>query len=161
LRGFIEYSTDVFERASVERMLDHFTRLLQAVLAEPDAPVSSVPLLSDDEIRRQLDSDAASPGDPAVPVHLAFVKRARAFAGATAVISQAEPPGGLGRLPRINPDDLTLTCTFSEQTGDVAYVLYTSGSTGRPKGVTVAHDSLAHHAREIARLFSLEPSDRV
>ena len=50
---------------------------------------------------------------------------------------------------------------MSEPTGDLAYVLYTSGSTGRPKGVAVAHDSLAHHAREIAQLFTLEPSDRI
>jgi amino acid adenylation domain-containing protein/non-ribosomal peptide synthase protein (TIGR01720 family) len=44
---------------------------------------------------------------------------------------------------------------------DLAYVIYTSGSTGKPKGVMVAHRSLANHTLAMARLFALQPHDRV
>ena len=42
-----------------------------------------------------------------------------------------------------------------------AYLIYTSGSTGEPKGVMLTHRGLVHHARAIADLYRLGPSDRV
>lgn len=243
LRGMLEYSTDVFDRASVERMLDHFTRLLQAAVNLPEAPISSLPLLSPDEVERQLAADPAGEAEPALPVHLAFVTRARACpdapavitggrvwtygeldarsaalaatlhargvavgsvvavqldsgpelvvtllgvlragcsylpleprvpearrawmardAGASALVMLDEPSGELAGLPALSPNQPATACLADDLRGDTAYVLYTSGSTGRPKGVAVTHASLAHHSREIARCFALEPHDRV
>ena len=41
----VEYNADLFEQQTVERFTNHFRRLLAAVVAEPHAPVSSLPLL--------------------------------------------------------------------------------------------------------------------
>ncbi len=40
------YRTDLFEASSIERMGTHFSQLLEAALAQPDAPVGSLSLLS-------------------------------------------------------------------------------------------------------------------
>ena len=44
-----EYSTDLFEENRIKRMLDHFARLLEAVLSNPDAPLVELDYLSEDE----------------------------------------------------------------------------------------------------------------
>ena len=52
--GRLEYSSELFERATAVRMADHVQVFLDGVVADPDAPVSTVPLLTIDE-RRHLD----------------------------------------------------------------------------------------------------------
>ena len=44
---------------------------------------------------------------------------------------------------------------------DLCYVIYTSGTTGRPKGVEIEHRSACHLVRAEAKLFQVQPSDRV
>ena len=44
---------------------------------------------------------------------------------------------------------------------DLCYVIYTSGTTGRPKGVEIEHRSACHLVRAEAKLFEVQPSDRV
>jgi amino acid adenylation domain-containing protein len=51
--GYIEYSTDLFERDRIERMAGHYQRLLEAIVADPDHPISTLPLLAESE-RHQL-----------------------------------------------------------------------------------------------------------
>jgi amino acid adenylation domain-containing protein len=51
LTGAFEYSTDLFEAETVERMAGHFRTLLAAVIANPDARLSELPLLTPDETR--------------------------------------------------------------------------------------------------------------
>ncbi|HSF41151.1 MAG TPA: non-ribosomal peptide synthase/polyketide synthase, partial [Thermoanaerobaculia bacterium] len=46
LRGAVEYATDLFDAATIGRLIDHFERLLTAALAEPDRLASELPLLS-------------------------------------------------------------------------------------------------------------------
>ncbi len=53
LSGFIEYSRELFDRLTIERMIGHLQTLLEGVLANPDEPISTVPLLSEAE-RHQL-----------------------------------------------------------------------------------------------------------
>ncbi|HKI02159.1 MAG TPA: non-ribosomal peptide synthase/polyketide synthase, partial [Thermoanaerobaculia bacterium] len=53
LAGSLEYNTDLFDRSTIDRMLGHFVRLLEAVAAEPGASVADLPLLSAGE-RDQL-----------------------------------------------------------------------------------------------------------
>jgi len=49
-----------------------------------------------------------------------------------------------------------------EQTvDDDAWIIFTSGSTGQPKGVAVSHRSAAAFVDAEARLWSVEPEDRV
>ncbi|NVI85498.1 aminotransferase class V-fold PLP-dependent enzyme, partial [Janthinobacterium sp. BJB401] len=53
LRGDIEYNTDLFERTTIERMAGHFVLLLEAIIANPHAPVHELDMLAESE-RRQL-----------------------------------------------------------------------------------------------------------
>ena len=65
--GFeIEYSTDLFEAATIERMAGHFRVLLEAALDNPTCPIGELPLLTADERRRILfdwnDTTVSYPG---------------------------------------------------------------------------------------------------
>jgi amino acid adenylation domain-containing protein len=53
LAGSIEYNTDLFEAATIERMAGHLQTLLQGIAANPDQPISQLPLLTEPE-RQQL-----------------------------------------------------------------------------------------------------------
>ncbi len=46
LGGFLEHSTDLFETATVERLLAQLRRLLEAAAAEPARPIGELPLLA-------------------------------------------------------------------------------------------------------------------
>jgi amino acid adenylation domain-containing protein len=62
------YSTDLFDRSTVRRMLDHARRLLEAVVEDPERPLSEVPLLSEAErhqVRVERPWAAARPGEAA------------------------------------------------------------------------------------------------
>ncbi|HEY53307.1 MAG TPA: amino acid adenylation domain-containing protein, partial [Caldilineae bacterium] len=54
LSGAMEYNTDLFGAATIERMLAHFQNLLSAIIADPDQPISRLPLLSEAERRYLL-----------------------------------------------------------------------------------------------------------
>ncbi|MNQ10022.1 Gramicidin S synthase 2 [compost metagenome] len=59
------YASDLFERASIERLAGHFMRLLAALLAEPERAVGRVPLLAADERAALLAAGAARGADEA------------------------------------------------------------------------------------------------
>jgi len=44
---------------------------------------------------------------------------------------------------------------------DIAYVIYTSGSTGTPRGVLLTHAGLVNYNINAARMYSMQPQDRV
>jgi hypothetical protein len=46
LIGYFEYSTDLFNRDTIERMVGHFNTLLEAVVADPEQPISTLPILT-------------------------------------------------------------------------------------------------------------------
>ena len=50
-RGELDYSTDLFEAATIDRLVQHYEALLAAALADLDCPVSALPLLTDEERR--------------------------------------------------------------------------------------------------------------
>jgi non-ribosomal peptide synthetase component F len=54
LSGVWYYNTDLFEAATIKRMQGHFETLLQNVLAQPDAPLSEIEMLTADEKKQQL-----------------------------------------------------------------------------------------------------------
>ncbi len=54
----IQYSTDLFDAATIDQMLRHFRTLLEGATARPDQPISSLPLLSEAE-RQDLLGDEA------------------------------------------------------------------------------------------------------
>jgi len=45
----LEYNTDLFDAATVRRMLKHFTVLLDAAVTDPSASLGTLPLLTDEE----------------------------------------------------------------------------------------------------------------
>lgn len=51
-RCLLEYSSDLFDRETIERMAGHFHMLLDAIAAEPDRPIEQLPWL--DEAERAL-----------------------------------------------------------------------------------------------------------
>jgi len=52
LKGWLEYSSDLFEAATIERMATHFQVLLAAIVAHPEESILKLPLLKPEE--RQL-----------------------------------------------------------------------------------------------------------
>ncbi len=52
--GFFEYSTDLFDACTIARMAAHLQNLLQAIVANPDQPISRLSILSPSERRRVL-----------------------------------------------------------------------------------------------------------
>ena len=51
----IEYSEDLFEEATIKRMLGHFETLLESITANPDRPISDLPLLTKAEQEQLLE----------------------------------------------------------------------------------------------------------
>ncbi len=67
LLAVMEYSTDIFEPATIERLMQHFQNLLAGAAANPEQRLSQLPFITDDE-RTQLlvewnDTEAAYPAD--------------------------------------------------------------------------------------------------
>ncbi|HEX2300339.1 MAG TPA: amino acid adenylation domain-containing protein, partial [Pseudonocardiaceae bacterium] len=66
LGGAVEYNTDLFDAATIERMVGQLQVLLAAVAANPDLPLADLPLLTDDERHQVLvewnDTALAVPG---------------------------------------------------------------------------------------------------
>ncbi len=55
LAGWFEYSTDIFEAATIARLASHFHTLLEGIVAEPQRRISELPLLTEPE-RQQLET---------------------------------------------------------------------------------------------------------
>jgi amino acid adenylation domain-containing protein len=49
LTGFLEYSTDLFGRSTIQRMIGHYRALLKTVVANPERGIEDLPLLSVEE----------------------------------------------------------------------------------------------------------------
>jgi non-ribosomal peptide synthetase component F len=86
LRAAVEYSTDLFERATVERMVARLARVLEQVTADPGVRLSALELLDDAERRLLVDEwgrDDAEP--PARCLHALVAERAARTPEAVAV----------------------------------------------------------------------------
>uniref|UniRef100_UPI0009B8455B hybrid non-ribosomal peptide synthetase/type I polyketide synthase n=1 Tax=Paenibacillus polymyxa TaxID=1406 RepID=UPI0009B8455B len=53
LEGALEYATDLFEPLTIRRMIRHLELLLNGIVANPQALLSELPLLTSEEIRMQ------------------------------------------------------------------------------------------------------------
>ena len=54
ISGFVIYSTDLFDDATIARMLEHFQTLLAGIVANPDCQIGQLPLLSKSELNTLL-----------------------------------------------------------------------------------------------------------
>ena len=92
LDGCIEYSTDLFESATIERMVGHFITLLEGIVAAPDQRISKLPLLTEPE-RHQLlvvwnDTAVDYPRDKCV--HQLFEEQVERTPDAVAVVFEEQ-----------------------------------------------------------------------
>ncbi|GAC1542514.1 MAG: hypothetical protein NVS3B16_07560 [Vulcanimicrobiaceae bacterium] len=74
----LQYNADLFERDSMRRMLAHFARLLEGIVATPDRPIAEIPLLSEVERRTMLVewNDSATDYGAGETLHAAFERQA-------------------------------------------------------------------------------------
>ncbi|NET57955.1 MAG: amino acid adenylation domain-containing protein, partial [Symploca sp. SIO2E6] len=54
LKGFLAYSIDLFDQDTIERMWQHYLNLLEAIVTNPQQPVSRLPLLTAQEQQQLL-----------------------------------------------------------------------------------------------------------
>ncbi|MBD1933118.1 MULTISPECIES: non-ribosomal peptide synthetase [Cyanophyceae] len=54
IRGVVVYNTDLFDEATITRMLGHFKMLLEGIVANPEQRISNLPLLSQPELHKLL-----------------------------------------------------------------------------------------------------------
>src|ERR1044072_4352165 len=69
LSGTLRYNTDLFEAATIKRMLGHFETLLAAVVADPAQPLSSWPLRPETEEQQRAewnDTNSEYPRDACI-----------------------------------------------------------------------------------------------
>jgi acyl-CoA synthetase (AMP-forming)/AMP-acid ligase II len=67
----------------------------------------------------------------------------------------------LADAPEAPTDELLRSVEAQVTPGEDALVVYTSGSMAQPKAVVHSHRSVARHPPELAKLFLLQPDDRM
>jgi amino acid adenylation domain-containing protein len=87
LKGRWEYNTDLFDDATIERMVGHFRTLLEGVVEDPDRHLSELPLLSEVERHKLLFewNDTATEYPRQMCVHELFEEQVERTPGAVAV----------------------------------------------------------------------------
>ncbi|MFE9456343.1 amino acid adenylation domain-containing protein [Streptomyces californicus] len=120
----IVYSTDLFDRATIERLAANYTRLLAAAVAAPATPVGALDVLAPadrDQLLHRF-NDTSVPYSDDITVHELFARQAAATPDATAVtfgaevLSYAELDGRANRLAHhllaqgVEAGDLVAVC---------------------------------------------------
>src|SRR5205085_11376334 len=92
LLASLEYNTDLFEGATIERMMEHFRVLLEGIAAEPEQNINDLPLISDAErdllLTEWNDTRAAHQQDECA--HQLFEAQARRAPDAVALTFEGE-----------------------------------------------------------------------
>ena len=88
LRGRLEYATDLFEEATVERFAGHYERLLRGIVADVDGSVQKLPLLSEAEREQVLVrwNETAAPYPKDRCIHSLFEDQVQRTPDAVAVV---------------------------------------------------------------------------
>ena len=92
IRGVVVYNTDLFDEATITRMMGHFKTLLEGIVANPQARIANLPFLSETE-RHQLlvewnDTQADYPQKQCI--HQLFEEQVEKTPDATAVIFEGK-----------------------------------------------------------------------
>jgi amino acid adenylation domain-containing protein/non-ribosomal peptide synthase protein (TIGR01720 family) len=88
VRGALTFATDLFDRATAERMIRHLERVLEQVADDADRPLSRLALMDAEEKRVVVGGWSGSEAEPSGdtrPVHRRFEARVDADAAAVAV----------------------------------------------------------------------------
>ena len=86
LQGRWEYSCDLFEAATICRMSGHFQTLLAGIVANPEQPVTKLPLLTEPEHQLLVEWNATSSGYPPKCLHELFEEQVERTPDAVAVV---------------------------------------------------------------------------
>ncbi|MBE9228019.1 non-ribosomal peptide synthase/polyketide synthase [Phormidium sp. LEGE 05292] len=88
LVGVWEYNTDLFDASTIERMTSHFVTLLEGMIANPEQPISQLPLLTQTEQQQLLvewnDTSVDYPLDKCI--HQLFEEQVERTPNAVAVV---------------------------------------------------------------------------
>jgi amino acid adenylation domain-containing protein len=92
LRGCFEYSTNLYDAATIERMAGHFQSLLEGIVLDPDKRLSELPILTEVERRQLLSETSVQAQDYAVEecLHELFEEQVERTPNAIAVSYEAE-----------------------------------------------------------------------
>ncbi len=97
IAGSVEYSTDLFDISTIDRLLGHFTTLLEGAVADPERRVSELPLLTPRERRELMAAGVGGPpaewGGVALPASSGDGRE-----GALIAIAAEPGPGGASCL---------------------------------------------------------------
>ncbi|HSF43652.1 MAG TPA: amino acid adenylation domain-containing protein, partial [Thermoanaerobaculia bacterium] len=69
LTGWLEYATDLFDRATITRLAGHLRTLLEGIAAAPESRLSDLPLLTAPEQHQLLAVDTATGYEPTLALH--------------------------------------------------------------------------------------------
>ena len=87
LRGVMVYNTDLFDKATISRMVEHFKTLLSAIVANPEERITNLPLLSEAELHQVLvkwnNTQADYPQDKCI--HQLFEEKVQQYPDSIAV----------------------------------------------------------------------------
>jgi amino acid adenylation domain-containing protein len=126
LRGTIEYATDLFSRARIERMTRHLQTVLEAMAAHPDRRIDRLPLQTDPEREALLTHSRGASLDenpPSVPDRLD--RRSRQVPDRVATVSVSSTPD--------RPAHVTYAA-LRRRAGDVAHAVQSHlGATRAPE----------------------------
>ncbi len=86
LDGQIDYNVDLFDAASITRMLGHLQTLLEGIITDPDQRLSDLPLLTPVEKRQLLYEVKEAPASASQCVHELFEAQAAKNPNAPAVV---------------------------------------------------------------------------
>jgi amino acid adenylation domain-containing protein len=98
LNAMIDYNTDLFDGPTMERLLDQYHVLLAGIAADPDQPITQLPLLTE-AARRQLlvDWNATATAYPHEQcAHELFATQAARTPDAVAIVYEGSGVGGQG-----------------------------------------------------------------
>lgn len=112
LIGWWEYNSDLFDEATIERMARHFQVLVEGIVADSEAKITDLPLLTEEESHQLMvewnNTAIDYPKDRCL--HQLFEEQVERIPNAVAIVFEAENQGNLANW---QPDHLT-TLTYRQ-----------------------------------------------
>ncbi|HEY1235681.1 MAG TPA: amino acid adenylation domain-containing protein, partial [Candidatus Binatia bacterium] len=91
LTGSLQYNTDLFEAATITRLLKHFETLLQGIVDDPGRRIADLPILTEAERRELLEWNETKQHYPKDKcLHQLFLEQAKRTPGAIAVVFEGQ-----------------------------------------------------------------------
>ena len=92
LKGFVEYSTDLFDKATIQRLFGHYETLLKAIVQNPEKDIDSLTLFPAEEQTKLLLEWSFTERQPIgeAALHEMFAQQALRTPDVLAVVDQAQ-----------------------------------------------------------------------